>query len=180
MRKGTAPEERGPVLLDVDSRKGKTMNFVHRHLATATLAAGMLLGLGTIGAAADPAAMAVYKDPMCGCCEAWADAMKAAGFKVQIHNEDNMTPIKSRYGVPADMEGCHTAVVDGYVIEGHVPLQAVTKLLAERPNIAGIATPGMPAGSLGMGDDPNASYDVYALTKQPGEAPSVYYSVRPQ
>lgn len=155
------------------------MNLVRRHIVTATLGGALFLALGPIGAAASTGAMAVYKDPMCGCCEQWADAMKAAGFKVEVHNEDDMAPIKTRYGVPADMEGCHTAVVDGYVVEGHVPLEAVTKLLAERPDIAGIAVPGMPMGSLGMGNDPGASYDVYALAKQSGKAPAVYFSVRP-
>ena len=77
------------------------------------------------------------------------------------------------------MEACHTAVLDGYLIEGHVPIEAIRKLLSERPDIAGLAVPGMPAGSLGMGDDPQAAYEVYALSRIPGAAPTIFHSVRP-
>ncbi len=91
-----------------------------------------------------------------------------------------MTVIKRRFAIPTEMEACHTAVPDGYVVEGHVPVESVRKLLAERPNIAGIAVSGMPAGSLGMGDDPEASYEVYAIPKQAGAAPTIFHSVRPR
>ena len=123
--------------------------------------------------------MTIYKDPLCGCCESWTAAMRAAGFTVDVHNEADMTAIKRRFAVPADMEACHTAVIDGYLIEGHVPLEAIDKLMTERPEIAGLAVPGMPAGSLGMGNDPQAAYDVYALSKLPDAAPTIFHSVRP-
>ncbi|WP_139110215.1 DUF411 domain-containing protein [Ensifer sp. LC163] len=142
---------------------------------------GAIMGMTMLTASAAIAAgpMTVYKDPQCGCCEQWAEAMEAAGFKVDIRDQADMTPIKTRFAVPVDMEGCHTAVMDGYVIEGHVPLEAVQKLMTERPNVAGIAVPGMPAGSLGMGNDPQASYDVYTIAKTSGVAPTIYYKVRP-
>ncbi|HEV7322788.1 MAG TPA: DUF411 domain-containing protein [Ensifer sp.] len=151
------------------------MNVFRRHFVAGTIAGITLLATG---AAAATGTMAIYKDPQCGCCEQWADAMEAAGYKVEVRDEADMSVIKARFSVPADVEGCHTAVVDGYVIEGHVPLEAVRKLLAERPDIAGIAVPGMPAGSLGMGNDPKASYDVVTIAKA-GAQSTVYYQVRP-
>ena len=152
------------------------LNLNRRHLIAGTI---MSMSMLTSGMAIAAGPMTVYKDPQCGCCEQWADAMEAAGFKVNIRDEADMTPIKTRFGVPADMEGCHTAVIDGYVVEGHVPLEALQKLVTEKPDVAGIAVPGMPAGSLGMGDDPKASYDVYTIAKTSGAAATIYYKVRP-
>ena len=152
------------------------LNLNRRHLIAGTI---MSMSMLTSGMAIAAGPMTVYKDPQCGCCEQWADAMEAAGFKVDIRDEADMTPIKTRFGVPADMEGCHTAVIDGYVVEGHVPLEALQKLVTEKPDVAGIAVPGMPAGSLGMGDDPKASYDVYTIAKTSGAAATIYYKVRP-
>jgi hypothetical protein len=122
--------------------------------------------------------MVVYKDPNCGCCHVWADAMKKAGFSVQAEYVDDLDTVKDRFAVPADMRGCHTAVVAGYYLEGHVPLDAVMRLLSEKPEIAGLAVPGMPAGSLGMGDDPRASYDVLAVGKDGTN--KLYQAVRPK
>ncbi|WP_312361836.1 DUF411 domain-containing protein [Agrobacterium sp.] len=122
--------------------------------------------------------MVVYKDPSCGCCHEWANAMKNAGFSVVSKDVDDMDAVKKRFAVPADMQGCHTAILAGYFIEGHVPLEAITRLLVERPDIAGLAVPGMPSGSLGMGDNPGASYDVFAVGKD--GARSVYQAVRPR
>ena len=152
------------------------MNVLRRHFVAGTIAG---ITLFATGAAAATGTMAIYKDPQCGCCEQWAEAMEAAGYKVDIHDEADMSVIKTRLSVPADMEGCHTAVIDGYIIEGHVPLEAVRKLLSERPDIAGLAVPGMPSGSLGMGNDPQASYDVYTIAKAAGAQSTVYYQVRP-
>ena len=122
--------------------------------------------------------MIVYKDPNCGCCHAWAEAMKAAGFSVTTEDVDDLTAVKERYAIPAEMQGCHTALMAGYYLEGHVPLEAVARLAAERPDIAGLAVPGMPAGSLGMGDDPRASYEVFAVNRD--GASTVYLAVRPK
>ena len=122
--------------------------------------------------------MVVYKDPNCGCCHAWADAMTDAGYSVVSEDVDDLDAVKKRVAVPADMQGCHTAILAGYFIEGHVPLEAIARLLAERPPIAGLAVPGMPPGSLGMGDDPGASYDVFAVGKD--GARGVFQAVRPK
>ena len=124
--------------------------------------------------------MTIYKDPNCGCCNLWAKAMENAGFTVERVDTDDLPGVKKRFGVPASVEGCHTAVVAGYFLDGHVPLEAVAKLLYERPDIAGLAVPGMPSGSLGMGSDPSASYDVYAVAKGREQKTSVYYEVRPK
>lgn len=101
------------------------------------------------------------------------------GFSIDIRPTGDLSAIKRRYGVPAAMEGCHTAIVDGYFIEGHVPMEAIERLFRERPEISGLAVPGMPDGSLGMGDDPTiADYDVMSVMKD-GTA-GVILSVRPK
>lgn len=95
----------------------------------------------------------VYKSPSCGCCGLWVEHMKRSGFDVQIHNVRNVAPVRERYGVPDAMASCHTAAVNGYAIEGHVPAADVRRLLRERPKAAGIAVPGMVLGSPGMEQD---------------------------
>ena len=147
-----------------------------RRFLYSVIAAGSISLVG--GARAAGESMIIYKDPNCGCCHAWAEAMKKTGFSVRAEDVDDLNIIKERFAVPIEMQGCHTAIVAGYYVEGHVPLNAVKRLLAERPQVAGLAVPGMPAGSLGMGDDPNAYYDVYSVPKS-GDAPSIYMSVRP-
>lgn len=123
--------------------------------------------------------MTVYKDANCGCCEAWTKAMQAAGFPVDIRPVDDMAAVKVKFGIPQSVEGCHTAYTDGYIIEGHVPVEAVERLLKERPAIKGLAVPGMPNGSLGMGDDPTvASYDVMSVDRQGNAA--VFMRIRPR
>lgn len=104
--------------------------------------------------------MTMYKDPYCGCCEGWAEHMKAAGFNVTVKVEETMDTVKAKYGVGANLASCHTAVVDGYVIEGHVPASAVKRLLAERPQATGLTAPGMPMGSPGM-EMPGSKADTY-------------------
>lgn len=104
----------------------------------------------------------VTKDPSCGCCGGWAEHMKAAGFPVRVVESDDVFSLKERLGVSADLASCHTAEVDGYVIEGHVPAAAVRRLLAERPAGVGLAVPGMPAGSPGM-EVPGAEPDQYEV-----------------
>lgn len=115
------------------------------------LLAGLLAATHVFTYAAGEA-ITVYKDKNCGCCEGWVDHMRDAGFKVKAINSDDMSAIKKRLGVPEQMESCHTAVLDksGQVIEGHVPASAVNKLIAQ-PKVKGVAAPGMPANSPGMG-----------------------------
>jgi hypothetical protein len=95
-------------------------------------------------------ALDVYSDPSCGCCGAWVHYMRAQGYTVAVHQDQPMAAVKARFGVPAAAMSCHTAVIEGYVIEGHVPVEDIRRLLAERPDARGLAAPGMPAGSPGM------------------------------
>ena len=92
----------------------------------------------------------VHKNESCGCCNGWIDHMRQAGFNVEARNEDDMGPIKTRAGIPAGKGSCHTAIVGGYFIEGHVPAEDIKRLLAEQPDAKGLVLPGMPAGSPGM------------------------------
>lgn len=92
----------------------------------------------------------VYKNPDCGCCGAWADHLKAAGFPVKVHETPNTSAIRKRYGIPDEFGSCHTGVVEGYALEGHVPAADVKRLIAQRPSAAGLSVPGMPVGSPGM------------------------------
>ena len=104
-------------------------------------------------AAARPqlAAMTIYRDPSCGCCEAWAGIARNAGHQVRLVDHPDMPSIKRQYGVPDELLSCHTTIVGGYAVEGHVPLGDVKRLLTERPaGVRGIAVPGMPLGSPGM------------------------------
>ena len=100
----------------------------------------------------------VRKDPTCSCCTGWADHLRAEGFPVTEVATSDLKAVKTRLGVPTDLSGCHTAEVGGYAIEGHVPAVAIKRLLAERPVATGLAVPGMPAGSPGMGGEPEV-YD---------------------
>ena len=93
----------------------------------------------------------VFRDPNCGCCSLWAERARQAGYDVRVTDRPDMTSVKQRYGVPTDLASCHTSLVGGYVIEGHVPAEDVDRLLRERPkDIKGIAVAGMPSGSPGM------------------------------
>lgn len=94
--------------------------------------------------------MSVTKDPSCGCCGAWVDHIRKAGFPVEVIESPEVNRLKIRLGVPQALASCHTAEVRGYVIEGHVPADAIKRLLAEKPQARGIAVPGMPVGSPGM------------------------------
>jgi hypothetical protein len=125
---------------------------------------------GQAGQAAAPGqgtSMVVYKTPTCGCCRAWVDSMQAAGFAIEVHDMPDVAPVKREQGVPGHLASCHTAIVGGYVVEGHAPADVIRRMLAERPQVAGIAVPGMPAGSVGMEvpggrKDP---YDIIAFTR---------------
>ncbi|MEQ8268243.1 MAG: DUF411 domain-containing protein [Parvibaculum sp.] len=103
----------------------------------------------------------VYKTPWCGCCTAWIDHMREAGFDVSVTELEDLDPLKARLGVVPELASCHTALIGGYVIEGHVPAGDVARLLAERPQATGLAVPGMPMGSPGMETEgPADAYEV--------------------
>ena len=113
-------------------------------------------------AAGDAKTLTIYMSPTCGCCAKWVDHVKAAGFKTVVHEDEDMETVKDSLGVPKDVRSCHTAQVDKYLIEGHVPAEDITSLLTRRPEAAGLAAPGMPASSPGMAmpGQPHEAYDV--------------------
>ncbi len=113
--------------------------------------------------------------PQCGCCEKWADHLQAAGFEVKVEEVSDLSRIKAKYGIRPHLETCHTAVVDGYVIEGHVPAASVKRLLEERPRIAGIVVPGMPIGSPGMEEGPVEGYVHYNVLTFDNEGRTAIY-----
>lgn len=114
-----------------------------------------------------PVEVTVYRSPTCGCCGKWIDHMKQNNFNVKDNITDDMEAIKGRYGVPKEMASCHTAIVDGYVVEGHVPAADIVKLLKTKPKVAGLAVPGMVTGSPGMEMGGRADpYDVVSFDKE--------------
>jgi rhodanese-related sulfurtransferase len=106
----------------------------------------------------------VFKSSSCGCCVGYSAELENQGFIVETKNTMDMNSIKQRYNIPRDMESCHTTVIGDYFVEGHVPFEAVEKLLSEKPDIDGIALPRMPAGSLGMPGTKSGPFVVYALS----------------
>jgi hypothetical protein len=111
--------------------------------------------------------MTVYKSPTCGCCAKWVAHMRNAGFDLTVNDVPNVGEIKAQHHVPADAQSCHTALVGGYVIEGHVPADVVKQLLKEKPAVVGLAVPGMPVGSPGMesADADKQAYNVLSFDK---------------
>lgn len=92
----------------------------------------------------------VYKSPTCGCCALWVDHMREAGFELDVEDTDDMIDVKVDAGLPLQLQSCHTALVNGYVFEGHIPAEVIARFLAEKPSASGLAVPGMPIGSPGM------------------------------
>ncbi|WP_245593394.1 DUF411 domain-containing protein [Azospirillum halopraeferens] len=131
-------------------------------LAAAAVAVGAVV-IGTPVLTTAPAAagtvVEVWKSPSCGCCGAWIDHMKEAGFTLRVHDMDDVWPLKMARGVPETMGSCHTAEVGGYLLEGHVPAADVRRMLSEKPAIKGLAVPGMPQSAPGM-DIPGEPYEV--------------------
>jgi len=113
------------------------------------------------------ARMIVHKSPWCGCCTAWVEQAEAAGFEVELREHDNLHAVKQELGVPVAHGSCHTAVVDGYFVEGHVPFDDIRRLLAERPDASGLTVPGMPVGSPGMEQgDVRQAFDVLLVDEK--------------
>ena len=113
------------------------------------------------GAAAANPEIEIFKSPSCGCCTKWADYLKDNGFDVKLKETENLNPIKMSARIPAGKGSCHTAFIDGYVIEGHVPAEDIKRLLEEKPDAQGLTVPGMPVGSPGM--EMGARKDAYQV-----------------
>lgn len=124
-------------------------------------------------ALAAPIHAVLYKNPQCSCCEAYAAYLQQNGFDVELKPTNDLAEISSKAGVPANLEGCHTMFVDGYVVDGLVPVDVIHKLLTEKPAIAGITLPGMPMGAPGMGGSKIDTWTIYAVYKN-RTAPSVF------
>ena len=149
---------------------------------TRTIAAAGALSLSLLSvSAAQPAAanvpVTVYKSATCGCCAKWNDHMRAAGFAVTSTDLPDVAPMKDKHRVPPETRSCHTALIGGYVVEGHVPADVIKKLLRERPAIAGIAAPGMPVGSPGM-EMPDGRKDTYQIVAFDKQGKTSVYATR--
>jgi hypothetical protein len=132
-----------------------------------TLVAVLLVFGAAVGHAQPGIAVTMYKQVGCGCCSIWAEYLRKAGFKVSSMEMPDLDRVKTAYGVPRAAQTCHTALIEGYVVEGHVPLDAIQKLLKERPKIVGIGVAGMPIGSPGMESGSRKDpYDVLAFDRE--------------
>lgn len=117
----------------------------------------------------------VHKTPTCGCCGAWVEHMRAAGFPVQVEERTDLEPVRQRLGVPYGKGSCHTAQVGGYFVEGHVPAEDVKRLLAERPRARGLVVPGMPLGSPGM-ETPDGRVQPYTVERVEPDGTTTAYA----
>lgn len=135
---------------------------MRKAIAATAAAVGIALALSVVHVSTVGAGdIAVYKSPWCGCCDAWVDHLRENGFSVTVTETEDLAAVKRQENVPDDLQSCHTAMVDGYVVEGHVPAVDIRRLLTDRPDAAGLAVPGMPLGSPGMEvDGRKEAYDV--------------------
>lgn len=136
-----------------------------------SLMLSLLFALSTTVAAveAKTSDIKVYASKTCGCCHQWVKHLESHGFKVKTEMVDDVSPVKTKFQIPDHMQSCHTAVVDGYLIEGHVPALAIKKMLSSKPSIRGLAVPGMPIGSPGMEQgNTKEAYNVMSFSK-PGK-----------
>ncbi len=122
--------------------------------------------LGAAAARSEMPDALMYKNPQCGCCEEYATYLRRNGFKVTVKETHNMSLISRQNGVPEKLAGCHTMLIGGYVVEGHVPVGAINKLLKERPSIKGISLPGMPDGSPGMTGVKTEPFTIYEVSDE--------------
>jgi len=124
------------------------------------------LSLGVPAFAQTPTPITVHRDPDCGCCGGWIAHLQGAGFAPTVVATRDLEAVRQRLGVPAALASCHTAEVEGYVVEGHVPASAIRRLLAQRPQAKGVAVPGMPIGSPGMEGGAPQTYEVVLFGPQ--------------
>lgn len=133
------------------------------------------LGMPLLAAAASPV-IAVYKSATCGCCTEWIKHLKANGFTVKAYDVDNPSDYREKAGIPNQFGSCHTGLVEGYAIEGHVPAREIKRLLAEKPKAVGLAVPAMPMGSPGMEGPRKDPYDVLLVQSQGRSAVYQHYN----
>lgn len=140
-----------------------TVIDMRRHAVRWALA--LVIGLAGMQpvAAEPPVAATLYKNPGCQCCDAYAAYLRRHGFEVTVNASPDLNAVKREYGIPPRLAACHTMLIDGYVVEGHVPVEVIEKLLRERPDIIGISLPGMPAGSPGMTGEKQEPFVIYTI-----------------
>lgn len=145
---------------------------VTRRATLFAIAAGLAVGFRPAAAEAGPIAIRVAKDPTCGCCTAWVEIIEANGFfaTIALLDYDALQAHKAASGIPDTMASCHTAHVEGYVVEGHVPPADIRRLIAERPDAVGLSVPGMPYGSPGMGPETEREAYIVYLIRRDGSA----------
>jgi len=138
-----------------------------RNLVAGVMIAGLIpqVAFSEYGKPADLEPITVYKSPTCGCCSKWVRHLQDNGFEVEAIDRKDMNSVKSAAGIPRQLASCHTAIIDGYVIEGHVPAVDIRRLLKERPDVAGLTVPGMPMGSPGMEGPRQDKYNVLTFTR---------------
>lgn len=166
-----------PFLLSISLAEQHVMNHripaidLRRHAVRWALA--LVIGLAGMQplAAAPPVAAALYKNPDCQCCDAYAAYLRRHGLEVTVTATSDLSAVKREHGVPRQLAACHTMMIDGYVVEGHVPVGVIEKLLRERPTIRGVSLPGMPPGSPGMTGKKQQPFVIYTIEE--GE-PQVY------
>jgi len=122
-------------------------------------------------------AVTLYKNPQCSCCEGYANYLRDNGYTVKVKATHDLALIRKQAGVPKDIEGCHTSMIDSYVVEGHVPVATLNKLLKERPDIKGISLPGMPQGSPGMTGTKSEPFKIYQFSKDTTKREPKVYAV---
>jgi hypothetical protein len=127
------------------------------------LIALLVAALAVTPAVAEQLKATLFKQPYCGCCDGHADHLRQNGYDVTVQQTESLSSIKQRYRVPQEFEGCHTAIIGGYVVEGHVPASIIRRLLRERPAIRGISLPGMPDGSPGMTGEKKEPFVIYSF-----------------
>jgi hypothetical protein len=127
------------------------------------LIALLVAALAVTPAVAEQLKATLFKQPYCGCCDGHADHLRQNGYDVTVQQTENLSSIKKRYRVPQEFEGCHTTIIGGYVVEGHVPASIIRRLLTERPAIRGISLPGMPDGSPGMTGEKKEPFVIYSF-----------------
>ena len=133
---------------------------------------------GLISLGAEPAPtqreVTLYKNPQCGCCEAYADYLRDNGFKVKAISTNDLTVMGQKYGIEDDLQPCHISLIGGYVVGGHTPIEVIDRLLSEKPRIVGITLPGMPEGTPGMPGNKPGPLDIYEIGSSP---PKVYATI---
>lgn len=167
----------------MNMKKAAAAGLLATGVAVVLVAAGMSRDDGAasdvpaVSATGAGPAVHVYKTAACGCCTKWVDHMREAGFAVTVEDTRDLMAVKRREGIPTDLNSCHTALVDGYVVEGHVPASVVQAFLDEAPQARGLAVPGMPMGSPGMEGLRSEAYDVFAFDAEGGR--TVFRHIEP-